>query len=47
MKEFDFGYAIVKIHPGKLSDDERKKAIEEAAKRFYIAVEKSKKECGK
>lgn len=34
----DLGYAIVKIHPGKLSDEERRKVLEEACKRFYVAV---------
>lgn len=43
MTEYDLGYAIVRIHPGKRSEAERKAAIEEAAKRFYTAIEKSKK----
>lgn len=43
MTEYDLGYAIVRIHPGKMSEAERKAVIEEAAKRFYTAIEKSKK----
>jgi len=34
--------AIVRIHPGKLSDEERRAVLEDAAKRFYMAIQKSK-----
>lgn len=33
--EYDLGTAIVRIHPGKLTEEERKKVITDAAKRFY------------
>ena len=32
--------AIVRIHPGKLSEEERKVVIENAAKQFYKAIQK-------
>lgn len=35
--------AIVRIHPGKLSEEERKAVLEKAAQRFYGAIEQSKK----
>lgn len=35
--------AIVRIHTGKLTEEERKAAIEKAAKDFYWAIKKSKK----
>lgn len=43
MKEFNFANATVRIHEGKRTEEERKKAIEEAAKRFMMAIEKNKK----
>lgn len=33
--EYDLGYSIVRIHPGKLTEEERKKVIIDAAQRFY------------
>lgn len=33
--EYDLGTAIVRIHPGKLTEEERKKVITNAAERFY------------
>lgn len=35
--------AIVRIHPGKLSEEERKAVIINAAKEFYAAIQKNKK----
>lgn len=35
--------AIVRIHPGKMSEEERKAVIEKAAQRFFRAIEESKK----
>ena len=35
--------AIVRFHPGKLSEEERKAVIDEASKRFFKAVLQSKK----
>lgn len=37
MKEFITEKAIVRIHPGKLSDEERKKVLENAARQFFMA----------
>ena len=42
IKEFDFGHGVVRIHPGKLSEVERKAVIEEAAKQFLTAIERNK-----
>ena len=39
--------AIVRIHPGKLSEEERKAVIEKAAQRFFRAIEESKMKKGK
>jgi hypothetical protein len=33
--------AIVRIHPGKRTAEERQAALEEAAKTFYRAIQKS------
>lgn len=41
MKEYDFGYAIVKIHPGKRSEAERKEVFENASKQFWKAIQKA------
>lgn len=35
--------AIVRIHPGKLSEEERKVVIIDAAKEFYKAIQKNQK----
>lgn len=43
MTEYDLGYAIVRVHTGRMSEAERHAVIEEAAKRFYTEIEKSKK----
>lgn len=34
----ELGTALVRIHPGKLSDEERRKVLEDACKRFYAAI---------
>lgn len=39
-KEYDFGYAIVRIHPGKFSEEERKEKIKNAAQQFYKQIHK-------
>ena len=39
--EYDTGTAIVRIHPGKRTAEERQAALEEAAKTFYRAIIKS------
>lgn len=47
MEEYDFGYAIVRIHPGKRSEEERKVALENAAKQFWKALQKAEAAKGK
>ena len=39
--EYDNGKAIVRIHSGKLTEEERKKVLEDAAKQFFKAIEKA------
>jgi len=39
--EYDFGYAVVRIHTGKRSEEERRKVLEDAAKEFYKALQKA------
>ena len=43
VKEYISEKAIVRIHPGKLSEEERKAVIINAAKEFYAAIQKNKK----
>lgn len=38
--EYKIGKATVRIHPGKLSEEERKVVIINAAKEFYKAIQK-------
>jgi hypothetical protein len=33
--------AIVRIHPGKLTEEQRKAVLEDAAKNFFRAIQKS------
>lgn len=33
--------AIVRIHTGQRSEEERRKALEEAVKQFYLAIQKT------
>ena len=39
--EYKTDKAIVRIHPGKLSEEERKVVITNAAKEFYKAIQKA------
>lgn len=41
--EYKIGNATVRIHPGKLSEEERKVVIIDAAKEFYKAIQKNQK----
>lgn len=34
--------AIVRIHPGKMSEEERKVVLENAMRKFYAAIQKQK-----
>lgn len=34
--------AIVRIHPGKLSEEERKEVLKKAAVKFFMAIEQEK-----
>ena len=36
--EYDTGKAVVRIHPGKLSEEERRVVIEKAAQRYLKAM---------
>ena len=40
--EYKTEKAIVRIHPGKLSEEERRAVIENAAREFYKAIQKAK-----
>lgn len=39
--EYDMGRAIVRIHPGKLTEEQRKAVLENAAKEFFRAIQKA------
>ena len=41
MKEYITEKAIVRIHPGKLTEEERKVVLEDAARNFFRAVQKA------
>lgn len=43
-EQYESRYAVVRIHEGKRTEAERRQALEESAKRFHIAIEKSKKQ---
>lgn len=45
--EYDFGYAIVRVQPGKRSEEERRKVLEDAAKDFWKALQKAEAAKGK
>lgn len=45
--EYDLGYAIVRIHPGKRSEEERKAILIESAKEFWKALQKAEAAKGK
>ena len=42
--EYDFGNAIVRIHPGKLTEEELRVVLENAAKKFYKEILKQQME---
>lgn len=42
MKEFDFGNAIVRIHEGSLSEEQRKEVLTNAATQFFRAIQKAR-----
>lgn len=39
---YETEYAIVRIHPGKRTPEERRAKLEESAKRFYMAIQREK-----
>lgn len=41
MKEYITEKAIVRIHPGKLTDEQRKAVLEDAARNFFRAIQKA------
>ena len=41
--EFKIGKATVRIHPGKLSEEERKVVIKDATEKFLKAVQQQRK----
>ena len=46
IKEYDFGYAKVRVHPSKMSPEEQRRVYEEAARKLLRAYYKAKKEKG-
>lgn len=42
MKEYITEKAIVRIHPGKLTEEQRKVVLEDAARNFFRAIQKAK-----
>ena len=42
--EFDSEKALIRIHPGKLTDEELKELLIIGARRYFAALEKQKKE---
>ena len=44
VKVYDLGYAIVRIHPSKRTEEEQRAAWEQSAMAFYKAIQNSKKE---
>lgn len=42
MKEYITEKAIVRIHPGKLTEEQRKVVLENAAKDFFKTVQRAK-----
>lgn len=36
--------AIITIYPGKMTDEERRRVLEEAAQRFYKAIQRKERE---
>lgn len=41
MKEYITEKAIVRIHPGKLTEEQRKVILEDAARNFFRAIQKA------
>lgn len=41
MTEYNFGFAIVRVHDGKLTEEQRRVVIENAAKDFYKAIQRA------
>lgn len=39
--EYETGRAVVRIHPGKLTEEQRKAVLENAAKEFFRAIQKA------
>ena len=37
--EYTIGKAIVRIHPGKLTEEERRVVLEDAARKFYKTIQ--------
>lgn len=44
VKTYDLGYAIVRIHPSKRTEEEQRALWEQSAREFYKAIKTSKKE---
>ncbi len=44
--EYDLGYAIVRVHPSKMSPEEQRRVYEEAARKLLRAYYKAIKEKG-
>lgn len=42
-KEYNFGYARVRIHPGKLAGKEQRRVHEDAARKLLKEVQKAHK----
>lgn len=41
IKEYNFGYAKVRVHPGKLSGEEQRRVYEDAARKLLAKVQKA------
>ena len=41
VKTYDFGYAIVRIHPSKRTEEEQRALWEQSVTAFYKAIQKS------
>lgn len=41
---YETEHAIIRIHPGKRTPEERRAKLEESAKRFYQAIQREKAE---
>lgn len=45
--EYDFGYAIVRVHDGKRTEEERRAVLENAAKEYLRNIQKKNAYSGK